>query len=282
MLLISAMLFKVVLLLLVTRITLTTSFVPCIVRKGISTRGVTLFRGKLQDEDVNDGPVTKGFGGATNGGFGKKIGGQEVMKVTRSTVYREVRGQYARVLSAKSLSFEKIRDRGIATTFDIYVRASNSDVFWFVGKLNHDEAKISAEAALAQELPLIMEYAKSLRPKELSGPHAVNFQLEVYTTAGNNEMNVAQNKINLDKFLSKEVVVDVPNKTIASSQKILDSGDSVGFEPEIYQGGEDGFRVRRKEDGTPLKAAFEINSKTLSELEQMKEKGVELDVKKNL
>ena len=276
------MLLKVVLLLLVTLITLTTAFVPCILRKAILTRGVTLFRGKVQDEDINDGPVSKGFGGGANGGFGKKTGGQEVVKITRSTVYREVRGHYARLLSAKSLSFEKMRDRGVATTFDIYVRASNSDVFWFVGKLNHDEAKMPAEAALAKELPLIMEYAKSLRPKELSGPHAVNFQLEVYTTVGNNEMNVAQNKVNLDKFLSKEVMVDVPNKTIASSQKVLDSEDSVGFEPEIYQGGEDGFRVRRNEDGTPLKAAFEINSKTPVELEQMKEKGVDLDVKKNL
>ena len=33
-----------------------------------------------------------------------------------------------------------------------------------------------------------------------------------------------------------------------------------------YTGGEEGFRVRRKEDGTPLKAAFEINQKTPEEL----------------
>ena len=182
-----------------------------------------------------------------------------------------MRGQYARLLADKALTFEKMRNQGIVTTFDLYVRASNSDLFWFVGKLNHDDTKLSATAALVQELQLIKEYAKSLRPNELSGPHAVNFRLEVFTTEGNNEMNVAQNKINLVKFDESNAAF-IDSTVIPSSQNVLRDDDSVGFEPEIYQGGEDGFRVRRKDDGTPLKAAFEINQKTPQELEEIKRK----------
>ena len=93
-------------------------------------------------------------------------------------------------------------------------------------------------------------------------------------------MNVAQNKVNLVKF--DQDTSGVSSATVMSSQKILGSDDSVGFEPEIYRGGEEGFRVRRKEDGTPLKAAFEINQKTPEELERMNDEKVELKAGKNL
>jgi hypothetical protein len=229
------------------------------------------------DEDI-DGPVTKGFGipgVAGGGGFGsKRVGGsKEILTPTRKTTYREVRGQYARVLAAKSLSYEKMRERGTPTTFDIYVRASNSDIFWFVGKLNHDQSKIDAKAALRLELNLIREYAKSLRPRELSGPLAVHFELEVFTTPGNNEMNVAQNKIALTKFDSFSSRADGGDGDGA------DDDTAVGFEPEIYQGGEEGFRVTRNADGSPKKGAFEINQKSPAELEAMQAVGQELERK---
>jgi hypothetical protein len=232
---------------------------------------VSRLYGHFQDDNIDNDRVTKGFGNTGNEGFRTKRRNQENVKATRPTVFREVRGQYARLLADKALTFEKMRNQGIVTTFDLYVRASNSDLFWFVGKLNHDDTKLSATAALVQELQLIKEYAKSLRPNELSGPHAVNFRLEVFTTEGNNEMNVAQNKINLVKFDESNAAF-IDSTVIPSSQNVLRDDDSVGFEPEIYQGGEDGFRVRRKDDGTPLKAAFEINQKTPQELEEIKRK----------
>lgn len=238
----------------------------------------------MDDEDDIEGPVTKGFGGGGFGGAGKVGGSKDVLKPTRRTAFREVRGQYARILAAKSLAFEKMRDLGIVTTYDLYVRASNSEVFWFVGKLNHDQSKMDAEEALKSELPLILEYAKSLRPKELSGPLAVHFELEIFTTSGNNEMNVAQNKIDLTKFEPQSVSTPASSNNddseITSFQQVLSgSTDVTGFEPEIYQGGEDGFRVKRNDDGTPKKAAFEINTKSPAELEAMKVSGQELDIK---
>lgn len=237
----------------------------------------------MDDEDDFDGPVTKGFGGGGFGGSNKVGGSKDVLKPTRRTAFREVRGQYARILAAKSLSFEKLRDNGVSTAYDLYVRASNSEIFWFVGKLNHDQSKIGAEVALQSEVSLIHEYAKSLRPKELSGPLAVHFELEIFTTPGNNEMNVAQNKINLTKFDPESVnsgESDADKDIISVSQQILNAGVGVtGFEPEIYQGGEEGFRVKRNADGTPKKAAFEINTKSPAELEAMKTSGQEIDVK---
>ena len=59
------------------------------------------------------------------------------MKATRPTVFREVRGQYAKILARKSVFFEKMKEAGAAATNDIYVRASNSETFYFVGKLIH-------------------------------------------------------------------------------------------------------------------------------------------------
>ena len=238
----------------------------------------------IEGEDDIDGPVTKGFGGGGFGGANKVGGSKDVLKPTRRTAFREVRGQYARILAAKSLSFEKMRDQGIATTYDLYVRASNSEVFWFVGKLNHDQSKLGAEEALQIEMPLILEYAKSLRPKELSGPLAVHFELEIFTTPGNNEMNVAQNKINLTKFVPRSVSSATSDDShiteISASHQILTGGTDIsGFEPEIYQGGEEGFRIKRNDDGTPKKAAFEINTKSPAELEAMKAAGQELDVR---
>ena len=63
----------------------------------------------IDGEDDIDGPVTKGFGGGGFGGANKVGGSKDVLKPTRKTAFREVRGQYARILSAKSLSFEKMR-----------------------------------------------------------------------------------------------------------------------------------------------------------------------------
>ena len=93
-------------------------------------------------------------------GFGKPTNTEsaEVMKATRPTVFREVRGQYAKILARKSVFFENMKKSGISATNDIYVRASNSETFYFVGKLIHKNDEISAQEALQREAPLIFEY----------------------------------------------------------------------------------------------------------------------------
>ena len=232
-------------------------------------------RGKMYDDNEKSDQMKLGFGSIRSERVFDKGRGLELIKKTRKTVHRTVAGRYARLLSAKSLLFEKLRSQGVPTTYDIYVKASTNTTFWFVGKLNHDDSKISARAALRQELPLILEYAKSLRPKELSGPYAINFELEVFTTPGNNEMNVAQNKVNLDKFLLEAEygnILESKEGIIRATKSNTNCSDDAGFEPEVYQGGEEGFRVTRAMDGTPLKAPFEINQKNPSELEKMKGK----------
>ena len=57
--------------------------------------------GQAQDGNTRDSHVTKGFGNKLSGasGVGKKT--LDVVKATRPTVFREVRGQYARLLASK-------------------------------------------------------------------------------------------------------------------------------------------------------------------------------------
>ena len=233
-------------------------------------------------------------------GFGSKkstAGQSEVLKITRKTQFRQVTGSYARLLATKAVLFEKMKNKqGLLPTYDLYVHASNSDIFWFVGKLIHDSNEMSAEEALYYEQDLIKEYAKSLRPADLSGPLAVDFELEIFTSPGNNEMNVAQNKIDLTKFTytlpgaevgggegggsgsssstdgsieEKMSLKNVPN--MSSESMTIQPKKNVGFEPEVYEGGEEGFRVKRNRDGTPLKAAFEVMTQSPEQFAKMQQ-----------
>ena len=43
----------------------------------------------------------------------------------------------------------------------------------------------------------------------------------------------------------------------------------IGFEPEVYEGGEIGFRVQRANDGSCLKPAFEVMTKSPEEMDEM-------------
>lgn len=275
-------------------------------------------------------------------GFGSKrstAGLSEVLKITRKTQFRQVTGSYARLLATKAVLFEKMKnEQGLQPTYDLYVHASNSEVFWFVGKpshppilpscyflititimmmmiiltgtsplcyccsatgkMIHDPTDMSAEEALYHEQDLIKEYAKSLRPAELSGPRANEFELEIFTSPGNNEMNVAQNKIDLHQFTytptgtptdggeaSKSMTDDGNNDkgeleekmslsnvpTMTSESMTIQPLKTVGFEPEVYEGGEEGFRVKRKMDGTPLKAAFDVMTQSPEAFAQMQQ-----------
>lgn len=244
---------------------------------------------------INRGVSIRKANQQLSAGFGSKkstAGQSEVLKITRKTQFRQVTGSYARLLATKAVLFEKMKNKqGLLPTYDLYVHASNSDIFWFVGKLIHDSNEMSAEEALYYEQDLIKEYAKSLRPADLSGPLAVDFELEIFTSPGNNEMNVAQNKIDLTKFTytlpGAEVVVvggggstdgsieekmslkNVPN--MSSESMTIQPKNNVGFEPEVYEGGEEGFRVKRNRDGTPLKAAFEVMTQSPEQFAKMQQ-----------
>ena len=103
--------------------------------------------------------------------------------------------------------------------------------------------------AVISQKRLILEYAKNqLRPQNFGGPYSKN--LEVWIAPGDSEMDVVQNKISLMK--------------VTGSLKDLSEGFSVsdvGFNPEIYVGDEQkegGLRVKRDENGDPVRAVFEI------------------------
>ena len=107
---------------------------------------------------------------------------------------------------------------------------------------------------------LLTEYSKSLRPKDLSGPLATNRNLEIWYAPGNSEMTVAQNKISLKKY-SNEIKDD---EDCTSTYFEFD----IGFEPEIYQNNELGFRCKRDSNGDPVAAEFEVQTKAPSEMQQ--------------
>jgi hypothetical protein len=173
-----------------------------------------------------------------------------LIKPTRPQEHRQVAGQYAKILAKISKQFEDIKPK-FGVSRDIYARLSNSEVFWFVGKVNHMDGVATTEEAISALYILIQEYSKSLRPLELAKLRPTTSELQLWTAPGNTEMDVAKNAQSLQKF-----------EPIDISAKLPALLESVGFEPEIYVNGEDGFRCKRNNDGTPLKPQFEVNIKT--------------------
>jgi hypothetical protein len=102
----------------------------------------------------------------------------------------------------------------------------------------------------------VVEYAKALRPKELTSPLVIKqaSDLQIWYAKGNSEMDVAQNKVSLKRFTP--LVLEEYSHLLESAAV----EDFIGLEPEIYQGGEAGFRVQRSESGDPLAPSFEINT----------------------
>lgn len=184
-------------------------------------------------------------------GFGKTkiyIPHQQ-LELTRPGEHREVTGRFSKFLAKRCENFERLKNKsGFPVACDLYARLSGTSTFWFCGKLIHDTG-IKFEEAFSIEYPVICEYSKALRPKELA---KINHELQIWFAPGNSEMDVAQNKISLKYFAP--LAVDVYSHILTSS----DIEDFVGFEPEVYQGGEQGFRCQRSDQGEPLKPAFEV------------------------
>jgi hypothetical protein len=160
-------------------------------------------------------------------------------------------------------TFDEIRKKyGKDATSDLYMRSPLNDnqLFWVVGKVvrrldvNDEQAKgkcvpTEFEAVISQKR-LIIEYAKNqLRPQNFGGPYSKN--LEIWIAPGDSEMDVVQNKISLTKVIGSTA-------DLSETFSVHD----VGFNPEIYVGDErkdGGLRVKRDENGDPIKDVFEIN-----------------------
>lgn len=188
--------------------------------------------------------VGKGFGKAS---LSSSSG---LLRRTRVQEFHKVTGSYAKLLSKQAKKFEDFKNSGVPVANDLYARLVGEETCWFIGKSIHAPT-VTDLAAIDILLPLLQEYAKSLRPKELAGPKATN-DLQVLYTKGNSEMDVAQNKVPLTVYASG------PDCAVRS----FIPSDDVGYEPEIYQNNEEGFRCWRDSQGLPIKAKFEVTYTT--------------------
>ncbi len=136
--------------------------------------------------------------------------------------------------------FVAIRDAaGKELTNDVYVREPATETFWFAGKVAR-VSDVTVEQAVARQWPLMEMHAANLRPMELFASRGV---LEIWIAPADSEMEVAYNNPDL-LFVKME-------KEVAGAQAI--SNIMVGFQGEMYDQGETGFRAWRKDDGSPAK-----------------------------
>ena len=132
---------------------------------------------------------------------------------------------------------------GKEMTNDVYVREPGEETFWYTGKVAR-VTDVTLEQAVARQWPLIEQHAANLRPIELFPSRG---RLEVWTAPGDSELEVAYNR---------------PTLQMKKMEKNVDGADTVknsliGFQGEVYQKGEEGFRSWRTEDGFPARP--EIN-----------------------
>jgi hypothetical protein len=99
---------------------------------------------------------------------------------------------------------------------------------------------VSVEQAIARQWPIIQQHAANLRPLELY-PH--RGKLDLWIAPGDSEMEVVYNNPN-SIFIRMDSSVD----NVATVNKML-----IGFQGEMYDSGEEGFRTLRTDDGRPLK-----------------------------
>jgi hypothetical protein len=157
-------------------------------------------------------------------------------------------------------------------THDVYARRADNDdaTFWFVGKVARVDA-VSVQGAIQRQWPLIAKHTALLRPLEL---YPVMQQRSVVSTGGNSSTDTgtrkededAKDKATLlqlwvapgdseilvaynDPDLVFERIPCCPTKANADELYRTVKSNMVGFQGEVYQAGEEGFRTWRLEDG---------------------------------
>lgn len=155
-----------------------------------------------------------------------------VIRPDMKYIERNVRRQHENFIS--------IRDAGgKEVTNDVYARDPSSDTWWFVGKVARI-SDVSLEECISRQWNLIEHHSTNLRPLELFPARG---SLQIWTAPGDSEMDVAYNR---PTCVFQRMPRDVPSADAVKS-------NFVGFQGEMYEKGEEGFRTWRKEDGTPLK-----------------------------
>ena len=129
---------------------------------------------------------------------------------------------------------------GTETVNDVYVRDPECDIFWFAGKVARCTGTVSLEQAISRQWSFIEEHACRLRVAELSRKFGT---LEIWTAPADSELDVAYNRPNI-QFQKMTKFPDYCVKEVKAVE--------IGFESEIYEEGEEGFRARRNEEGLPV------------------------------
>ena len=129
-------------------------------------------------------------------------------------------------------------------------------VFWFLGKVSHisDVATIDAIRRL---YPMIQQHAANLRPLDLFGP-VTNQQLDLWYAPLHSEFDVAYNRptcvmTKINPPPTTETTTGTSMVPTSTTMMMIKSSH-VGFQGEIYEPGEEGFRtLRYTNDGTPCR-----------------------------
>jgi len=172
-------------------------------------------------------------------------------------------------------TFHDIRNiGGKEACHDVYAqssttRKSEGETMFYVGKV----AKISditIEDCIARQWNMIEHHSANLRPIELK-PH--RGRLELWIAPGDTELDVAYNRPELQMIKMKKY--PLTNKELKNNL--------IGFQGEVYQEGDEGFRTWRTEDGYPARKEIneggETRPPTDEEYEQLQK---EVDLQKSI
>ena len=193
------------------------------------------------------------------------IGGPPVPRDMKYNMYnlQKQRGNYE--------SMKAVGGKDIAN--DVYAKDPEDDTFWFVGKIAR-VGDVTVERAMARRKslkvlivlslrskthntflsivwPMIEEHAARLRPVELYPKWG---KLELWVAPGDSEIDVAYCKPEIQfvqMFREIDGEADI-SKTVRNVE--------IGFQGELYESNEEGFRTKRTADGRPVKPEVQATS----------------------
>jgi hypothetical protein len=169
-------------------------------------------------------------------------------------VERNVKRSHENFLSLRNIGSKDVCN-------DVYAKSPVAkEEVWYVGKIAK-VSDVSLEDCVARQWNIIETHATNLRPIELY-PH--RGQLELWTAPGDTELDVAYNR--------PELKMTKMNKYEVTPQQL--KNNMIGFQGEVYQEGEEGFRSWRTADGGPARPEInpggETRPPTEDEMEQLR------------
>lgn len=190
---------------------------------------------------------SKGIQNVEGKGFAKQIlpfiHMKDKLTQTEPLGCRKAEGRYLRIITQHTAIFRQMSDRyevdNSVKILDIYARRPEKNQFWLIGKLSH-ESKYHAIDAIKSLEVLLVEYARTLLPNDLTG---ITYP-EIWYAPGYTDLLAAKESQQLYKYYH-----------FNREAKYINI-DQIGFFPEIHEGGDAGFSIVRDEDGNPIRDNF--------------------------